>query len=119
MDVGIDELDEWCAVVGEVDELFTTTDNSSDEFPVKQVSYENIGRLLAQLEDGLDLVEDAARPAVATSVDWATRLTDAFVAATDEQDAGRLLEPLFATSEEDSGAGAPWILDTCGIDIDG
>jgi hypothetical protein len=119
VEVGIDDRDDWCAVVDEVDELFDATDNSSEEFAAKQVSYENIGRLLAQLEDGLDQVDAAARQAVATSVGWAVGITDAMVTATDAQDAERLLESAFAASEGESGAGAPWILDNCGIDIDG
>lgn len=118
VDVGISSRDEWCAVVAEVDELFTTTDNSSEEFPVKQVGYEDIGRLLAQLEDGLDHVDASDRQAVATSIAWARSLTDVMTDATDEQEAGRLLEPIFA-SGEDGDAGAPWIRDNCGIDIDG
>lgn len=93
--VGIADRDGWCAAAGEVDELFNATDNSDDEFAVKQVAYEHIGRLLAQLEDGLDHVDAAGRQAVATSIGFAASLTDALVAAADEQDAERRVEPIF------------------------
>lgn len=117
--VGISDRDEWCAVIAEVDELFDATDNSDDDFPVKQIAYANIDRLLAQLEDGLDQVDTSARQAVATSIGFAASITDALVGATDEQDAERRVEPLFEAGDEDEiGAGAPWVLENCGIDID-
>jgi hypothetical protein len=116
VEVGIDDRDEWCAVVVEVDELFYVTDISSEGLVVKQVGYQNIGRLLAQLEDQVDA---SARQAVATSLDLTASITDAWVAATDGQDVERRLEPILAAGEEERVAGAPWILENCGIDIEG
>ena len=57
VEVGITDRDQWCAVIDEVDELFEAADTSEDEFSVLQVSYENIGRLIAQLDDGLAYVD--------------------------------------------------------------
>ena len=51
----------WCAVIGEVDEMFATTDNSDDDFATKQGAYENIRRLFTQLQAGLDLVPSDQR----------------------------------------------------------
>lgn len=62
VDVGIDDLDQWCGVVGEIDGMFEETDNSSDDFAVKQVSYENIRRLLTQVHDSLDVVDAELAP---------------------------------------------------------
>ncbi len=119
VNVGINDRDDWCAVVGEVDELITATDNSSEkEFAVKQVGYENTGRLLAQLKGGIDQVDASARQAVTANLDRATSITEAWVTATDAQDVERRLEPIFAASEGESGAAAPWILKNCGVEID-
>lgn len=120
VEVAITDRDQWCAVVGETDELFTAADTEGDEFPVRQVSYENIRRLIAQLEDGLDQVDTTDRDLVATSLTSAGSIAEAFTIATDEQDAERLIQPIFeATGEDGLNAGAPWILDNCGVDIDG
>lgn len=119
VEVGITDRDQWCAVIEETDELFAESDTDGDDFPIVQVSYENIRRLIAQLEDGLDQVDAADRELVATSLAFADRIAESITAATDAADAERLLEPVFESGEEEINAGAPWILDNCDVDIDG
>lgn len=115
----IGSQDEWCEVIGEVDALFKTTDESGDEFAIKQVGYENIARLLAQLTDGLDQIDAAQRDDVELAIGFATKITSVFTLASDQDDAEARASEVFGSANESVKAAAPWILDTCGVDIDG
>jgi hypothetical protein len=118
--VGVDTLDEWCAVVGEVDVLFTATDTSDEDFAVRQVGYENIRRLIGQLEDGIDQVDAAAREDVNAALAFGSGITAAFVGAADEEAAAESLELVWSDQQEDATSpGADWIAANCGVDIDG
>ncbi|MCZ7537095.1 MAG: DUF4399 domain-containing protein [Acidimicrobiia bacterium] len=118
IEVGIADQAEFCDVVIEVDELFDAVDNSSDDFSVKQVGYENIRRLAAQLTAALDFVDPGSRDDLAATVSFVDAMTSALVEAADLDEAERALEPIFETvGAELPGAG--WILDNCGIDIAG
>ncbi len=120
VEVGIGDRDQWCAVVGEVDVLFAATDTGGDEFPVRQVGYENIRRLIAQLADATDHVDAEARVDVADVLDNGSMIASAFVDAEDEDAAVAAMEAAFGPEGIQSDtAGATWILDNCGIDIDG
>jgi hypothetical protein len=113
----IDDREEWCATVREVDERFKTADNSDGSFEVKQARYERIGELVGELDDGIAVVDATDRDAVRSSLEWTIRLTDALVAADDGRDAERLVEPLYAPGEQIQNAAAPWIRKNCGVDI--
>jgi Domain of unknown function (DUF4399) len=124
IDVGIDSLDEWCAVIDEVDKQFEAADTSEDEFAVRQVSYENIGRLIAQLDDGLDYVDPDVRDDLEESLDFTAELITAFSTAEDETTANETIDSIFARSDErfeeaDDLPGTDWVADNCGIDISG
>ena len=124
IDVGIDSLDEWCAVIEEVDELFEVADTSDEEFAVLQVGYENIGRLIAQLDDGLDYVDPDVRDDLEESLDFTAELTTAFSTAEDETTADETIDSIFARSDErfeeaDDLPGTAWVAETCGTDISG
>jgi hypothetical protein len=118
IEVGIDSRDEWCAVVGEVDDLFTAVDNGDDDFATKQVGYEGIRRLLSQLSSAIDQVDDDARADVHASLAFAANVTTAFTTAADFHEAEEALEPLFADMRGGL-PGAAWVLDACDVDIDG
>lgn len=120
VEVGIDDQEQWCSVVEQVDERFEEVDSSDDEFAVKQADYAGIGRLLDQLIAGLDHVEAAARVDVGGAAEGAKVITDAYADAVDEAEAAEKLEAAFE-AEQPSGAAAAaaWILDTCDVDIDG
>lgn len=116
---GFDQ-DRWCATAKQVDDRFTSVDNSDDEFSVKQAGYEEIGGLLDRLIDNIDQVDASSRTEVEETIERAHELTDTFVAASDEAEAGEKLETFFSEGESvASPAAAKWILDTCGVDIDG
>lgn len=118
--VGITDRDQWCSVVGEIDELFTAADTGGDEFPVRQVAYENVRRLFSQLTDAIDQVDADARADVADSIVFGTTIATAFVDAEDADAAEAALQAIFGTEGVQSdGPGATWILDNCGVDIDG
>ncbi len=118
--VGITTRDQWCAVVGEVDDLFLKADTDAEEFTVRRVGYENIRRLLLQLTDGIDQVDAAARPDVAESLAFGTTIAAAFADATDADAAEAALQEIFgAEGVQSDTPGAAWILDACGVDIDG
>lgn len=119
VDVGVDSLDEWCAVVGQVDEMFETVDGSDDEFAVKQLGYEGIRRLIAQLRAALEFVDEDARVDVGVSLAWASDVVTALVRALDETAAEATVVPIFEQMTEGALPGADWILEGCGVDIDG
>jgi hypothetical protein len=117
--VAVTSRDEWCDVAGEVDALFTETDNSDDDFAVKQVAYEGTRRLLAQLTDGIDQVDAAVREDVAEMIDMASTLASTVADAPDADTAAADLEALFgAEGLQSSEAGVAWILEECGVDVD-
>lgn len=118
VEVGVTDRDGWCEVVGAVDELFEATDNSGDEFAVKQVGYENIRRLLAQLSAAIDIVDADVRDDVHASLAFGANVAGAFVGAADEEAAGEAVEAL-REGVEPPLPGAAWIDETCGVDIDG
>jgi hypothetical protein len=119
IDVGITTLEQWCAVIEEVDGLFEAADTSDDEFAVRQVGYENIGRLLAQLDDALDLVPTDVRAQLDTSLDFAADLTEAVTGAADEVEANETVDTVFSRFDGDTLPGTEWVLDECGTDISG
>jgi hypothetical protein len=113
---------DWCALVEDIDVSFNSTDNSSDPFDVKQGEYAVINAKLDDLTDGLDVVPEESRDAVGQSIAWATKLTDVLVDVENEEEASELLfgeNGVFAEEEGIDPAGAAWILETCGVDIDG
>lgn len=117
VEIGITDQAGWCDVIGQVDELFDTIDNGDGDFAAKQAGYENIRRLVAQLEDGLDHTDPAARADLAATLAFARALTTAVVEADDADAAEKAVQPLFDRTNE-SLPGAEWMRDTCGIDID-
>jgi hypothetical protein len=118
--VAIRTVDEWCAVVGEVDELFTQADTGGEEFVVRQVIYGNVRRLMAQLTDGLDVVDADDRDTVAAAIETGSQISAAFADAADEHAADDVLEEIFGTEGADTMAeAAGWIDETCGVDVDG
>jgi hypothetical protein len=120
IDVGIESLEQWCAVIEEVDQLFEDTDLSDDAFAVRQVGYENIRRLVAQLDEGLDHVDPDVRDELETTLEFATDLTEAFINAEDDTDAEETVSSLFARYEQPGDLpGTEWVAEHCDTDISG
>ncbi len=120
VDVGISDRDQWCAVVEETDGLFTANDGDEIEFAVRQVGYENVLRLIAQLADGLDHVDADVRDDVAEAIDFGRIYAQAYVDSDDYQGVEAALTDTYGDEGVQSdGPGSTWILDTCGVDIDG
>jgi hypothetical protein len=118
IDVGIDSLDEWCAVIEEVDELFEAADASDEEFAVLQVGYENIGRLIAQLDDGLEYVDADVRGDLESILEFTAELITALSTAEDETTAEATVESVYARAEEpDDRVVNAWVAETCGTDL--
>jgi hypothetical protein len=120
VEVGITSLDEWCDVIGEVDELFEVMDTSEDEFAVLQIGYENIRRLIAQLDDGLDHLPAGARDDLDATLDFVTEFVTALTTAEDEATAYATVDSLFtgiAAGEELPGS--EWVAERCDVDVNG
>jgi hypothetical protein len=116
--VGVESRDDWCGVIEEVDDLFATADSSSEDFAVRQVQYEGIRRLLAQVTDGIEQVDEANRPDVAAAIAQASDLAGTFADAADATAAETALRAEYGTrGAQPSEAAAAWILDTCEVDI--
>lgn len=118
VEVGITDEEGLCDVVTEIDDLFDEIDNSSDEFAVKQIGYENIRRLAAQMSEGLDVVEASDRDELEATARFVDAMTSVFVDAADIGEAEKALVPVFETIE-DGIPGGEWILDHCGVDVNG
>ncbi len=116
--VAVADQDEWCAVVGEVDELFEAVDGSSDDFATKQVGYENIRRLVAQLEDATDVIDADPADRVGEAVEFAGAVASTFVESEDVGSAEQMLVPLFEElGFEENLPGSTWIESACGVDV--
>ena len=118
VEVGITDEEGLCDVVTEIDDLFDEIDNSSDEFAVKQIGYENIRRLAAQMADGLDVVDASDRGDLEATARFVDAMTSVFVDAADMDEAEKALVPVFETIENGI-PGGEWILDHCGVDVNG
>jgi hypothetical protein len=119
VDVGVDNTEEWCSVIGQIDELFSSVDGSDDDFAVKQLGYEGIRRLLAQVRAGLEFVDEDARADVGAALSWAADLVTTLVWVRDEAETEALLVPIFERMEDAALPGADWVLEHCGVDING
>jgi hypothetical protein len=118
VEVGIADPDQWCAVMDEVDILLESTDTGGDDFAVQQVGYENIRRLVTQLQAGLDHVDPAVRADLAETLDFAAELTTALIDAEDETRAIEAFESVFARYEEPGDLpGSEWVAERCDTDI--
>ena len=118
--VGVTTQEQWCDVVADVDEMFTQADSDGEDFAVRQVTYGNIVRLIAQLTDGIDVVAEGVRDDVTAAIATGSQIAAAFADAPDESAAGVALEEIFGAEGADAMAeAAPWINETCGVDIDG
>ena len=118
VEVGITDRAQWCAVIDEVDDLFEAADTSEDEFSVLQVSYENIGRLIAQLDDGLAYVDPEVRDDLDTVLDYNAEIITAFSTAEDETAAYEKVDSVHARVEEpDDRLVTAWVAENCGTDI--
>ena len=97
IEVGVEDRDEWCGVIGQVDELFSATDNSSDDFAVKQAAYGGITRLIAQLTAAIDEVDADVRDAVAGSLAGASGIAQIFADTADPAAAEAALMERYGT----------------------
>lgn len=118
LEVGIASQQEWCAVVGEVDELFAASDEE-EEFATQQGIVENARRLLTQLSASTEFVDDSVRADVDETVAMALGFSAAIAQAADEAAAEAALAPLYESSPEGEEEASAWILGTCGVDIGG
>ena len=119
VDVKVTDIEQWCAVIGEVDVMFEAVDSSDDEFTVKQVGYENIRRLVDQLTDAIGLVDEDARVDIAAALGFADALVTAMVDAADPAEAEQAVVPIFESiADGEEFPGSEWILKTCEVDID-
>ena len=117
--VGVESREDWCGVAKEVDDLFDTTDNSSDEFAVKQAAYGGIVRLIAQMTAALDQVDADARDAVEEALAGASHIAQTFVDAADAEAAGAALMAEYGTEGlQTDPVAAGWIRDSCDVDIE-
>lgn len=119
VEAGISSPEEWCDVVGETDVLFEEVDTNGEDFPLRQVGYENLRRLFAQLDEAIDQVDAETRDAVVAALDVGTAITTAFIDASDEEEAAAQVQGIIQSAGPTFEAASPWIVDTCGVDING
>ena len=118
--VGVETRDEWCGVVKEVDDLFLAADTSEEEYAVRQGQYGSIQRLIAQLTDADDQIDASVRADVLSALEQASEIAGTVAAASDEAAAdAALMDTYGSEGAQPSAAASAWILDTCGVDING
>ena len=116
--VGVESREDWCKVIGEVDDLFTTTEADAEaDFAARKIAYENVRRLITQLEEGISHVDADAREFVVASLSQSKAIASAYADATDQAAAEQALSVIVAENPTESGPGAPWILEHCQVDI--
>jgi hypothetical protein len=122
IEVGVGSRAEWCAVVEQVDGMFEATDTSDEDFATKQVGYENIHRMLAQLTATAPAYVDGdAVTGVEQLLDWATLVTETIVGADSIDAATEALygeDSPYANGPPVDGAGPAWVSTNCGVDVD-
>jgi hypothetical protein len=116
--VGITSREDWCSTIDRVDDLYADSDALGLPFADQQVLHESIRRLVAQLDDGIDQVDADVRTDVASTLDFASRLSTALAGASTPEDAEPELERIFAEFPDEQLPAADWILDNCDVDID-
>ncbi len=113
-------IDEWCASIGEVDELFLSADTEGADFATRQGQYDTIRDRIEELRSSVDLVDADARASVSESLDFGILIAGAFADATDDAAAVAAIEEIFGQEDLQIGeVGVTWILDNCGVDLDG
>jgi hypothetical protein len=113
--VAILSVEQWCAVVGELEDLFDTTDASDDPFEIKQIGYENVRRLFAQLSDGVPHLNADIRNAVQADIEFGNSIATAFTEATDVAAS----EAALAQIDQDPLVveGVEAVSETCDVDV--
>jgi len=116
VDVGIRDRGQWCAVIGEANELFNSNEDDKIEFPVRQIGYENARRLVAQLSEALDQVDAEVRDDIARKLDFGRTWATGYIEADDYQGAAVALADVFERGDPTSGGpSSTWILGNCGV----
>ena len=121
MTVAITSQEEWCEVITDVDGLSSALDAEQSDFAAVQVGFENMARLLAQLDDASQLVDDEARDDVRAALGFGANVARAFTTAADEAAAFEAVEELYAGAPAgfvDELPGADWIQATCDVDLE-
>jgi Domain of unknown function (DUF4399) len=115
--VAITSVGQWCAVVGELEELFDTIDASDEPFEIKQFGYENVRRLFTQLSDGVPHLDADIREAVQSDIAFGNSIATAFIEATDVAAA----EAALAQIDQDPLVveGVEAVSETCDVDLGG
>jgi hypothetical protein len=119
INVGITSRDEFCDVVAQTDSLMAGLDTSDDAWQAQQVGYENVRRLLTQLDAATDHVDADARGDVAELVHWATVVAETLLAAESKEAAAEQLwgPESRLPADGDVSGGEQWVLDNCGVSI--
>lgn len=120
VEVGIADVGELCDVFAEADALLTDLEGSTGDFASWQRGAENVRRLMAQLTEGLALIDEADRADVAVVVDAGRTMMEIIVAAESEEAAAAQLwgEHSVLPQSEALDPGEAWLLATCGVSIE-
>lgn len=116
--VGVENQQQWCSVISEIEAMFESFDNSDDDFATQRIVFENTRRLAAQAMAGLDHVDADVRDDVFVSLTFVSDFSAALATADTPEEADAALSAIY-DREPDRPLGAEWILQACGVDIDG
>ena len=115
---GLSTLEEWCTMIGDVDEQFAAADNGDGDFASKRPAYANIRQSISTLNDSIGLVPLDARDDVSAALEFAGSMAAVLSESETIEEAEKNMEPLFAVEEDPIAGAQPWILETCQVDID-
>lgn len=114
---GLAGQDEWCTVVGEVDDVLASTDPSEDFAAAKSAS-ERVNGDVRELIASIDVVDESVRDDVGETLQFVADFTAAIADASDQGAAEAALVPIFESLPEGGDeTSRAWILETCGVDI--
>ncbi len=115
--IDITGAEQWCAVVGELEDLFDSVDASDDPFEVKQLGYENVQRLFAQLSAGVSHLDADIREAIQADIAFGSSIATAFIEASDLAAADAALLQIQQDPLVVEGVAA--VNETCDVDLGG
>lgn len=111
--VHVHEKEEWCGAHNDIEGLYKDIAGLGADFPAQQLAYNNVRRLIAQLDDGIDAVPAANRDDVTEELANSDKYAAAFTDATDATDAAARVKAAFPKGRDDATPGRAWITENC------
>lgn len=111
--VGVETVDEWCAVSNEIDELGVVGDDPNTTIDEMHTVASNAAALADQLQHSIELVDESDRDDVAVMIDHFLGLTTAITGAPDVESSNSRTEEFYDEMPQAVVDGSEWVDVTC------